>query len=94
MVGKDRVSELDALRQLHDVARSRVAENRAVPTEGTGAAKRIERTPEGRWTGAIIDDIHALAASQALHLFGELSFGIDDDLFGAGLLRNRHLVLR
>lgn len=86
------VADLDALRQVHDLERSRPAEHWSVPAEGTGPAKRFDLPLEGLGTGAIVNDVHALAASQAQDFVGKPSVGIDDDVLGASLSGDRDFV--
>lgn len=43
---------------------------------------------------AIVNDVHALASGHAQDVIRKLSFGIDDDVFSAGLPGARNLVLR
>src|SRR5258705_7991849 len=92
VVEEGRIANLDALRQAHDVERSGTAKHRSIPAEGAGAPKRVKRSLESLGTGAVIDDIHAFTAGKALDLVGKLPFGIYDDVFGARLFGDRHLI--
>jgi hypothetical protein len=71
MVEEHRIADLDALRQAHDVERSRSSKDRAIPAERARPAQHVERSLKGRRPGAVIDDMHAFATGQTQRLLGE-----------------------
>jgi len=94
VVEEDRVADLDAPGQAHDIEWPRTAQHRAIPAEGARAAQDIERPLKRRWSRSVINDMDALSIGQAQPLFGKSPFRIDNDMVGTRLPGGGDLLLR
>src|ERR1700736_3863513 len=94
VVGEHPVTDLNALRQAHDVERSWSSEDRAIPAERTRPAQHVERSLKSRRPGAVIDDMRAFATGETQRLLDEPTLGIDNHMVGARLPGCGDLFLR